>query len=104
MATQEQHVKRLIKSAMRTMETLDHTLDMISKELEPISLLCKRPDRDVPGLVCGYPIPCPYHTVIIDTAADPVPTITIPATALNPKSWKVLKDIAVSFTPSGKGE
>ncbi len=28
---------------------------------------CERPDRDVPKLVCGHPLPCPYHTVIIDT-------------------------------------
>ena len=27
---------------------------------------CKKPDRDVPGLKCGYPLPCPHHTVIID--------------------------------------
>ena len=44
---------------------------------------CKNPDRNVPEIVCGYPLPCPYHTVIIDMAAKPVPTITIPAT--NPK-------------------
>jgi len=29
-------------------------------------LTCKQSDRDVPGLVCGYPLPCPYHTIIID--------------------------------------
>ena len=29
------------------------------------SLTCKEPDRDVPGLICGHPIPCPYHTWII---------------------------------------
>lgn len=26
---------------------------------------CKQPDRHVPGIECGYPIPCPYHTIII---------------------------------------
>jgi hypothetical protein len=29
---------------------------------------CKHPDRDVPKLVCGYPLPCPHHTVVIDCA------------------------------------
>lgn len=31
---------------------------------------CKHPDRDEPRLVCGYPMPCPHHTVVID-----VPTV-----------------------------
>lgn len=24
--------------------------------------LCTAPDRDVPALRCGYPLPCPHHT------------------------------------------
>ncbi len=24
--------------------------------------ICQRPDRDAPKLVCGYPLPCPWHT------------------------------------------
>ena len=35
---------------------------------------CKQPDRDVPALVCGYPLPCPHHTAMIDTT-DPDDTI-----------------------------
>ena len=31
---------------------------------------CEKPDIDSPGLICGYPIPCPHHTVIIDTTKD----------------------------------
>jgi len=26
---------------------------------------CRHPDRDEPKLMCGYPLPCPHHTVII---------------------------------------
>lgn len=22
---------------------------------------CQAPDRDVPALTCGYPLPCPHH-------------------------------------------
>ena len=41
---------------------------------------CRHPDRDSPKLMCGYPMPCRWHTVIIDTTADP-PTVTIPVTS-----------------------
>lgn len=27
---------------------------------------CTSPDRDVPKIVCGYPRPCPHHTVTIN--------------------------------------
>lgn len=32
-------------------------------------------------MVCGRPLPCPYHTAIIDPNAKPVATVTIPVTA-----------------------
>lgn len=28
--------------------------------------MCKKPDRDVAALVCGYPLPCPHHTIVIE--------------------------------------
>ena len=31
---------------------------------------CEKPDKDNPKLICGYPIPCPHHTIIIDTIKD----------------------------------
>jgi len=30
-------------------------------------LTCQQPDRDCPNLICGYPLPCPHHTVIMET-------------------------------------
>lgn len=36
---------------------------------------CRHPDRDVPKLLCGYPLPCPWHTVVIDTEKR---TVTMP--------------------------
>lgn len=39
---------------------------------------CQQPDRDVPGIKCGYPLPCPHHTVTLDVAAQ---TVEIPAKA-----------------------
>ena len=61
-------------------------------------MYCKQPDRDIPSLLCGYSLPCPYHTVIIDTSAKPVPTVTIPVTmpkAANRRMLRKLKKIAL---------
>lgn len=33
---------------------------------------CKQPDRDQPRIECGYPLPCPFHTVVIDVASNTV--------------------------------
>lgn len=60
---------------------------------------CKKPDRDVPGIICGYPLPCPYHTAIIHADKDPA-TIEIPATLapdVSPKVLKRLKQIGRMF-------
>lgn len=59
-------------------------------------MICKKPDRDVPELLCGYPLPCPYHTILVNLEPEP-PTITIPATItrrINLKSLVRLKKIA----------
>lgn len=29
---------------------------------------CCRPDRNEPKLRCGYTLPCPYHTAILDVS------------------------------------
>jgi hypothetical protein len=34
---------------------------------------CESPDRDSPKLKCGYPIPCPYHTVISEPGKLTIP-------------------------------
>ncbi len=41
---------------------------------------CTAPDRDESKMLCGYLLPCPYHTVIIDVSDDPA-VIRIPLTA-----------------------
>lgn len=66
-----------------------------------MGLMCKRGDRDVPELICGYPLPCPWHTVIMDETSTP-PTITIPATiyrAIRPDMLRLLKEIANAIKP-----
>lgn len=31
--------------------------------------MCEKPDRDAPKLRCGYPLPCPWHTMIVSETA-----------------------------------
>lgn len=31
---------------------------------------CPLPDRHEPRLRCGYPMPCPWHTVILEELID----------------------------------
>jgi hypothetical protein len=38
---------------------------------------CKQSDRHEPRIQCGYPLPCPHHTVIIDLSGE-VQRTTIP--------------------------
>ena len=47
----------------------------------PTQQSCQRPDRDAPGILCGHPLPCPYHTAVIDTTGE-VPTVTIPVVSI----------------------
>ena len=44
-------------------------------------LLCKRPDRDIAKMVCGYPLPCPHHTYTL----EPDGSVVVPPSALTPK-------------------
>ena len=30
---------------------------------------CAQPDRDEPRLRCGYPLPCPWHTIVLRQSA-----------------------------------
>jgi len=30
------------------------------------NLTCRRPDKDFAELICGHPLPCPHHTVVIE--------------------------------------
>ncbi len=59
-------------------------------------MTCKHPDHDQPKMVCGYPLPCPYHTIIINAYAEPVPTLTIPVTSDAAKSM-TLREMTTSY-------
>lgn len=60
------------------------------------TLHCQRPDRTSPGIICGFPLPCPYHTAVIDITGE-VPTVTIPVATIPPinaRTLHVLKEIS----------
>jgi hypothetical protein len=60
-------------------------------------MYCDKPDRDSPKMKCGYPLPCPFHTVIIDATKEP-PTVTTPVTAqLTPRARRRVIDVARVF-------
>jgi hypothetical protein len=65
---------------------------------------CQHPDRDQPKLTCGYPLPCPWHTAVLDLESDP-PRIVIPITSDAAKGLKLkrLRDIGeLLATPRAK--
>jgi len=39
---------------------------------------CRKPDRDSPKLVCDYPLPCPYHTVIVKRDTSGAVVVIVP--------------------------
>ena len=40
---------------------------------------CQQPDRDCPDMVCGYPLPCPFHTIELSLPKPPaVPVVKCP--------------------------
>ena len=53
--------------------------------------MCQQPDRDEPRMVCGYPLPCPWHTAVVDATKAP-PTVTVPAS--NPKAMVAVPRLA----------
>ncbi len=61
--------------------------------MSPTGRTCLRPDRDEPRIVCGYPHPCPHHTVVMEAGA-----VTIPSDAVvNPRALDRLRQVARLF-------
>ena len=66
-------------------------------------MTCTHPDRDCPKLLCGHSLPCPLHTVTLDTTTDP-PEIRIPVTAHRAlERREELAEILRVLTPSTEG-
>ena len=48
---------------------------------KPKTLVCGQPDRHSPKLTCGYPLPCPHHTVVMDEKKLTIPHHSTAATS-----------------------
>ena len=42
-----------------------HSLKRIEMKPKPDRRFCNQPDRHEPRIKCGYPLPCPHHTLVI---------------------------------------
>ena len=64
---------------------------------------CQHPDRDVPKLTCGYPLPCPWHTVRIEAPgglhAPAVVVIPITSNAMRLPARERLGEVAAAIHP-----
>ena len=60
------------------------------------ALTCRKPDRDVPKMVCGYPLPCPFHTVLVDVSAKPA-KVVVPKTVRAGAELGRVRQIAVAL-------
>jgi hypothetical protein len=70
---------------------------------------CTHPDRDVPKLTCGHPLPCPWHTVRIEApgglhSSTTPATVTIPITsnAMRSPTRERLGEVAAALYPPPK--
>lgn len=64
---------------------------------------CQKPDRDVPGIVCGYPLPCPYHTdVVLEVQPDGQAPEIRTRKPLPPKAVQRLDEIGRALTAKPK--
>ena len=82
-----------MKGSIRTCEKLDRDIEQWNRAF---------PDKPKKTMKCGYPLPCPWHTVIIDTAG---PKVTIPPTAgLSQPQRKKVRELAVRISDAMEGE
>lgn len=61
------------------------------KSIEAGDMNCEKPDRHVSTLVCGYPMPCPWHTYVVDVATE---RVTVPKYGSSRKMTRRLQQIA----------
>lgn len=76
---------------MRPDRTIAYCATCLKMKAEHAATHCQRSDRHVPGMKCGYPLPCPYHTVILDVTDQ---TVEVPANVnLGRKGLRRLRNI-----------
>ena len=62
--------------------------------MESKTMNCTKPDKDVSSLICGYPLPCPHHTYVVDMATE---RVTVPGQGGSMRVIEPLRLIARSI-------
>ncbi len=58
-------------------------------------------ERDESGLICGYPLPCPWHTVVVDTTSNPPEISDAPSKPLGRRMRARLQEIGQTVGQTG---
>jgi hypothetical protein len=72
------------------------TMEIMEEQMASVRT-CTRPDRDEPRLVCGYPLPCPHHTTVIDGEDVYIPVST---SMPSPAAMKRVAEVAGAIQQS----
>ncbi len=71
-----------------------------------INGVCIRPDRSVPGILCGHSLPCRHHTLVLDKNEYGEAQVRIPASGIphvSSKTLETLKDISRAIHEENHG-
>lgn len=63
---------------------------------------CEKPDRDVPRIQCGYPLPCPHHTFVIEPAKGTITVPPCPPPGDPARIGAALRGVRDALAPPGK--
>jgi hypothetical protein len=64
---------------------------------------CKHVDRDASVTICGYPLPCPWHTLVVDLGKSPI-VVSQPSTVhITNKQRRRVIEIADALQPNSEG-
>lgn len=79
-----------VRALKAKLAAIGRAIQRIERPRDPLT--CVQPDRDVPALLCGYPLPCPYHTAIL----EPDGAVRIPP-ALRDRAVRRIRQVGLAL-------